>query len=195
MRKLLFLDVDNTICNSTKRFVDIYNKEYNQQADWTKCNKWDFSDICPLAKNAEDIFARYDFYNEEMELMDRYIKGVILMLHLQEYDINFVTIGTKNNLKFKEKWLKKNFPYITKNRYHLLEKTNMGKEEIHMQDGILVDDSYINLLTSNAELKICMHKPVEWNKDIERSGFIRLNHSLELYNYIVELEKVGIIIG
>ena len=50
MKKILYLDVDNTICNSTKRFVEIYNQEYNQQADWTKCYKWDLSDICPLVK-------------------------------------------------------------------------------------------------------------------------------------------------
>ena len=195
MKKLLFFDVDNTICNSTKRFVDIYNKEYNQQADWTKCYKWDFSDMCPLVEDAEIIFAREDFYNKEMDLMDKYIKAVIMMLYTQDYYIHFVTIGTKQNLEFKKKWLQEQFPYISDKKIHLLEKTNMGKEEIHMQDGVLIDDNYINLLTSNAELKICMHKPTEWNKDVERSGFVRLKNSLELYNYIMELEKVGAIIG
>lgn len=195
MRKLLYLDVDNTICNSTKRFVEIYNQEYNQQADWTKCYKWDYSDICPLLEDAEVIFAREDFYNDKLEFMDKYIKLIIQLLHLQDYGINFVTIGTKNNLKYKEQWLKVQFPYIHKNNYHLLEKTNMGKEEIHMQDGALIDDSYINLLTSNSDLKICMHKPTGWNKDVERSGFIRLNNSLELYDFIKKLEKEGVIIG
>lgn len=195
MRKLLYLDVDNTICNSTKRFVEIYNEEYNQQADWTKCYKWDYSDICPLLENAEVIFAREDFYNDKLELMDKYIKTIILLLNLQDYDIHFVTIGTKDNLKYKELWLEKQFPYISKKNYHLLEKTNMGKEEIHMQDGILVDDNYINLLTSNSDLKICMHKRTGWNKDIERSGFIRLNNSLELYEFIKKLEREGIVVG
>lgn len=193
MKKLLFLDVDNTLCNSTKRFVEIYNQEYNANADWTKCYKWDYSDICPLLEDSEIFFAREDFYNDKMELTDTHIKGIIAILYLRGYDINFVTIGTKNNLKYKEKWLEKNFPYISKDKYHLLEKTSMGKEEIHMQDGILVDDSYINLLTSNADLKICMHKRTDWNKDIERSGFIRLNNSMELYNYLMKLEKEGVI--
>lgn len=195
MKKLLFLDVDNTICNSTKRFVEIYNQEYNTNADWTKCYKWDYSDICPLLQDAEIFFAREDFYNEQLDLMDDYVKGVIAMLYLQGYDINFVTIGTKDNLKYKEKWLKENFPYISKDKYHLLEKTNMGKEEIHMQDGILIDDNYINLLTSNADLKICMHKPVEWNRDVERSGFVRLNNSMEMYHHLIKLEKEGVIVG
>lgn len=195
MRKLLYLDVDNTICNSTKRFVEIYNQEYNQQADWTKCYKWDYSDVCPLLEDAEAIFAREDFYNDKLELTDKHIKVIILLLHLQDYDIHFVTIGTKDNLVYKKQWLVKQFPYIPENNYHLLEKTNMGKEEIHMQGGILVDDNYINLLTSNSDLKICMHEPVEWNKDIERSGFIRLKNSLELYDFLRRLEREGIIIG
>lgn len=195
MRKLLYLDVDNTICNSTKRFVEIYNQEYNQQADWEKCFKWDYSDICPLLEDAEPIFAREDFYNDKLELMDKYIKTIILLLNLQDYDIHFVTIGTKDNLKYKKRWLEKLFPYIPKQNYHLLEKANMGKEEIHMQEGILVDDNYINLLTSNSDLKICMHKTTEWNKGVERSGFIRLNNSLELYEFIKKLEGEGVIIG
>ena len=195
MRKLLYLDVDNTICNSTKRFVEIYNQEYNQQADWTKCYNWDYSDICPLLEDAEVIFAREDFYNYKLELMDNYMATIIRLLHLQNYDIHFVTIGTKYNLAYKEKWIEEQFPYIPKTNYHLLEKTDMGKEEIHMQGGILVDDNYINLLTSNSDLKICMHKKTGWNKGVERSGFIRLNDSLELYEFIKKLEKEGVIIG
>ena len=195
MRKLLYLDVDNTICNSTKRFVEIYNQEYNQQADWTKCYKWNYSDVCPLLEDAEAIFAREDFYNDKLELTDKHIKVIILLLHLQDYDIHFVTIGTKDNLAYKKQWLAKQFPYIPENNYHLLEKTNMGKEEIHMQGGILVDDNCINLLTSNSDLKICMHKVTGWNKDIEKSGFIRLNDSLELYEFIKKLEREGVIIG
>ena len=195
MKKILFLDVDNTICNSTKRFVEIYNQEYNANADWTKCCKWDYSDICPLLEDAETFFAREDFYNDQLEFMDEYIKSVIAMLYLQGYDINFITIGTKDNLKYKEKWLEGNFTYISKDKYHLLEKTCMGKEEIDMQDAILVDDSCVNLLTSNADLKICMHKPTEWNSDVEKSGFVRLNNSMELYSYIMKLEKEGEIVG
>lgn len=195
MEKILYFDVDNTICNSTKRFTEIYNQEYNQQADWTKCFKWDYSDICPLLKNSETIFAREDFYNEQLEFVDEWISGVITAFHLLGYDVNFVTIGTKENLKYKRLWLEKQFPYISKKNYHLLEKTCMGKEEIHMQGGTLIDDSYINLLTSNADLKICMHKPTDWNKDVEKSGFKRLYNSLELFDYITGLKKAGVIRG
>ena len=93
--KILYLDVDNTICNSTKRFVEIYNQEYNQQADWTKCYKWDLSDICPLVKDSELYFAREDFYNDKLELIDNHVKGIIAILYLQGYDVHFITIGTK----------------------------------------------------------------------------------------------------
>ena len=194
MKKILYLDVDNTICNSTKRFVEIYNQEYNANADWNKCCKWDYSDICPLLKDSELYFAREDFYNDKLELIDNHVKGIIAILYLQGYDVHFITIGTKNNLKYKEQWLERNFPYITKDKYHLLEKTDMGKSEISMINGILVDDNYINLLTSSADLKICMHKETEWNKDIEKSGFKRLHNSMELYNYLMKLEEAGEII-
>jgi 5'(3')-deoxyribonucleotidase len=189
MNKLLYFDVDNTICNSTKRFVQIYNREYNENANWQDCYLWDYSDICPKLKDSEVIFSREDFYNHEMDFKDKYIDTIIKLLYLKNYDINFVTIGSKENLKYKSNWLKHNFPYIRQSNYHMLEKLSMGKEEIHMQNGILIDDNYINLLTSNADLKICMHKKVEWNKGVEQSGFIRLKNSLELYDFITQLER------
>lgn len=157
MNKKLFFDVDGTICNSPKRIVEIYNKEFNQNSNWEECNKWDFSDVCPLLQDSEQFFARPDFYTD-IELTDEYIKGVISMFYLIGYDINFVTIGTKNNLKYKKNWLVEQFPYISNNKMILLEKTDMGKGEIDMIGGILIDDNYINLLTSNADRKICMHK-------------------------------------
>ena len=192
MEKRLFFDVDNTICNSTKRFVEIYNEIYDQNADWKKCYKWDYSDICPLVEDAEAIFARSDFYNNQLDFHDPYVYSILDYLYnAGGYDIHFVTIGTKRNLYFKTIWLERRFPYIPKENYHLLEKTEMGKGEVDMSKGILIDDNCINLLTSNADMKICMHKRVEWNKDIEKSGFKRVEDSLELYQYLRELESKG----
>ena len=54
-------------------------------------------------------FAREDFYNDKLELIDNHVKGIIAILYLQGYDVHFITIGTKNNLKYKEQWLEKNF--------------------------------------------------------------------------------------
>jgi 5'(3')-deoxyribonucleotidase len=192
MKKKIFFDVDSTLCNSPKRFIELYNEKYNQNADWKKVYKWDFSDVCPLLENAEEIFAHPEFYNAQLEYMDVYIPSVLNYLHTSgEYEIDFVTIGNKDNLYFKKNWLQRNFPYITDDHYHLLNKIKMGKSEIDMSDSILIDDNYINLLTSNADLKICMYDIMEWNKDVEKSGFKRLKDSLDLYNYLSMLERDG----
>jgi len=187
------------IFNSPKRFIEIYNKEYNQNADWRKVNKWDFSDTCPLLKNhdAERYFSLPEFYNKEMDYQDVYIPSIIKYLYnVDGYDVHFVTIGNRDNLYFKRKLLEWHFPYIPKEtNYHLLEKIHMGKSEIDMSGAILIDDNYINLLTSNSDLKICMHRITDWNKDVERSGFKRLCNSLEVYNYIKQLEWDGGFIG
>ena len=191
MKKKLFFDVDGTICKSPKRVVQIYNEEFNQNSNWEECNKWDFSDVCPLLLDAESYFSRPDFYKNQLELTDPYIKGIISLLFISGYEIYFITIGSKDNLEHKKNWLIEQFPYVLESNMILLEKLNMGKAEIDMQGGILIDDNYINLLTSNADEKICMHKRTEWNEGVERSGFVRLKDSLELYNYIIKLEKEG----
>lgn len=191
MKKILYFDVDNTICNSTKRFVEIYNEIYNEQADWTQCYQWDYLDICPKLKEPELIFAREDFYNDKLNFKDKYIYTVIKLLYLLDYEIHFVTIGSEDNLKYKTDWLIQKFPYVPIENYHLLHKLDMGKEEVDMKDGIIIDDNFINLSSSNASLKICMHKIVEWNEDVEANGFIRLKDGFELYEFLYMLEKRG----
>ena len=39
------------------------------------------------------------------------------------------------------------------------------KSHIDMSDGIFIDDSVNNLITSNAELKICFGDEYDWNKN------------------------------
>jgi hypothetical protein len=192
MEKKLFWDVDNTLVNSKKRFVELYNIEYKQDADWRKVCKYDLSDECPLVENPIEIFNKPQFYNNDLDWEDMYVPEILRMLQLRDgFEIHIVTIGTKENLFFKKQWLKRRLKFINEENYHLLEKTDLGKGEINMINSTLIDDSYINLLTSNSKLKICMHKRTEWNKDCERSGFIRIENSLLLYQYIKKLEEQG----
>jgi len=54
----LILDVDDSIINSTQSFAECYNLLYKNhtdfaEADWTKCNKYDLSDIIGSSKRIQ----------------------------------------------------------------------------------------------------------------------------------------------
>jgi hypothetical protein len=100
----------------------------------------------------------------ELELFD----GVIETLLKQQdnYNIELVTIGTSDNLYWKEKWCREKLPINFK--YRGIEKFGMGKSKdvCDMSGGVIIDDHINNIVTSNADHKI-LYKgdyETEWNQ-------------------------------
>lgn len=166
--KNIFLDFDGTIVNSIKAYCDIYNYFYKDKlnftpADWTKVNKWNFEDECLLAADkVEDIFASSLFFNE-LELINDNTLDVLDRLK-ERFNIVICSIGTPSNIAHKVEWIEsvlgiKDMIMISK------AKAEMGKSSVDMIDGILIDDHIDNLVTSNADIKICFGEEKEWNKE------------------------------
>lgn len=167
----LFLDFDNTICNSIKAFCNTYNTTYpyNQTkdfkpADWTKCAKWNFSDQCNISSDeeVEHIFSIHNFF-EKLEFMS-YAEEVIPKL-CEKYNVIICSIGTLENLSHKSLWIKENMPYIRNTILINNDGCKMDKSIINMDNGIFIDDVSSNLFSSNARYKYCFGKKYEWNTD------------------------------
>lgn len=95
------------------------------------------------------------------------------------YDITIVSSGYSPNLRAKEKWVKDNLPYCKFIGVNL--KNHRNKAHIDMSDGIFFDDSYSNLMTSNALINVCFGDEYEWNKDW--NGF-RCNNWNDVKNFL-----------
>lgn len=163
MKKKIFLDFDSTITDSVKAYCEVYNWLYNAHADYRKVNKWDLSDECLLAANyVEDIFASQEFFNV-LEPMDNYTLEVINMLK-KKYDVIICSIGTPENISRKAKWIEQKLDIKD---MILLSQSNlkMDKSIIDMSGGIIIDDHADNLVTSNADIKICFGAIKAWNED------------------------------
>jgi len=171
----LFLDIDNSITNSTKAFVDTYNHLYKYHeefipAQWDKVQKYDFSDQCGILKTSSDrleIFNNSIFF-KKLEFINHNTYGVIRELS-NKYRILFISIGTPKNLSLKSLWLEENFPFI--NDYILINNGNkIDKSIVNMNEAIFIDDCTGNLDSSNAKLKIIFGREYEWSqtKDHQR---------------------------
>lgn len=168
-KEKLFLDIDGTITDSIKAYCQTYSDIYQfhdnfKQPDWTKVEKWDLSDQCPLETNPEYIFSHHKFF-KYLNFIDEDMKDVLFELS-RKYQIIIVSIGTAHNLAYKSVWLNDNLPFI---KDYILLRNNgciMDKSMIDMSKGIFVDDVDSNLLTSNARWKICFKNNgiKEWNQ-------------------------------
>jgi len=185
MSKLkLILDCDNTIINSTKAYSDVYYQLYKNhpdfvEADWTKCNNYNLSDIAPLKSKPSNIFNSKLFF----ELVEPFENAVdILEILSQEFDIYICTIGNKQNIQNKLTYLEKTFPFIENILPIINLDCTMDKSMIQMENAIFVDDVYSNLITSNAPIKICYGEIKSWN---EKWNGRRCSDMLDMYNQLI----------
>lgn len=99
------------------------------------------------------------------------------------YEITIVSSGYSPNLVAKELWINKHLPYCNFIGVNLKEYKD--KSHINMQDGIFIDDSMQNLVTSNAILNICFGDDYEWNKNWQG---IRCRNWMDVGNCLTKLK-------
>ena len=165
----VYIDIDNTIINSTKRFVDIYNKINKSNYDWTKVKEWGFQPELNVSNcEIKHIFDTEYFYKEEY-LYDR-CKLTIKMIREQlNCNVVFLTIGTKTNNKHKAEMIGRVFEdvdLICINK----ENVTMDKSMIKMKhNDIIIDDNEDNLITSNCinerRILFCPEGQKGWNSN------------------------------
>ncbi|MCK9331017.1 MAG: hypothetical protein M0Q94_14170 [Candidatus Cloacimonetes bacterium] len=172
-----FVDFDCTITDSIKAFSDTYNYRYRyhpefKPADPNKIQRYNFEDICPLVKNALNIF--------EDELFFKYLKFIndntyeVLRKLNEKYQLIICSIGTPENAAYKALYLKDKLPFIKD--YILITNQNckMDKGIVNMKDAIFMDDIPSNLISSSAKNKILFGKIYPWNKE----GLNKYEHCL-----------------
>lgn len=87
-----------------------------------------------------------------------------LLILKDKYQIEVATLGDIPNLNLKRIWISKHMPYVE--AMHLIDsKQYAHKSHIDMSDSIFIDDSSLNLTTSNAVVKILFGDRYPWNSD------------------------------
>lgn len=166
----IFIDFDCTIVDSVKTYCNVYNSSYKEhegfkKADHSRVNRYDLMDQCQLVDHQETIFSHEEFF-KHLEFMP-HAEEVINKLG-SKYELVICSIGTLDNISLKAKWIKNNLSFI-KNVILISSAvaTNgikMDKSSVNMNNSIFIDDHVENLLSSNAEFKICFGKEYEWNR-------------------------------
>ena len=163
--KKIYLDLDNTVMQTTKAIVDIYNDDFSAYSnfkyiDYRQVHSWYFDEL--------ELCDR-DYINNLFN-QPRFFRIVKMFPNAKEkidelsnkYKIVFVSMCYYPNKKLKEIWVKENFPYakfisVDFNKY-------LNKSHIDMSDGIaFIDDSVNNLKESNCSRNICFDDGFDYN--------------------------------
>lgn len=165
-KKKIYLDFDGCIVNTIAAIVSLYNEDFKyykkfEPIKWWEVNTWDFSECnCATPEYINTYFNQQRFF-ERLTYMD-WAKETLDELK-DNYDITIVSSGYSPNLKAKEIWISENIPYCK--FIGVNYKEYQDKSHIDMSDGIFLDDSSKNLVTSNALINICFGEEYTWNED------------------------------
>lgn len=153
----LYIDIDNTIITTAETFIEKYCTEKGIKKDFYNLKDWNFRSIDRKIDSKE--FLKYietkEFFNE-VQFYDDFLRFYVR--NGDNFNFNFVTIGTKKNLELKKDFIFKSLPTIKNVKYIGLENNN--KNIIDMSNGIQIDDKYDNLNTS-AKIKILQKNYIE----------------------------------
>lgn len=204
----IYIDFDNTMVDSILTIVNLYNQDFCAYQDFRSVNpnnifNWNFKELTLTSRQyINQLFNSPRFFNNL-----KYMENAETILWLLSFNFNFtiVSCGDCPNLKLKEKWLNRNFcTYINEVKYinHAFVKfvgvnscEHSDKSHIDMSDGILIDDSLTNLVTSNAKYKILFGKEKDWNIDngdryVRCENWIDVMHEIERLKFMHKGEEV-----
>lgn len=185
----LFIDFDNTIANSSEVIVDMLNEHFDKNENFEKLRKYDFSDLFPECSywdiekffNSDKMFERLKIFPNMIETVDAF----------KDFfdEISIVTIGTKDNLENKKRFLKENNLELT--FYGIENNGRSDKSSVDMHNGVFIDDHIGCLHSSNAKIKILMKNVEngEWNKVEPNDDIYVVNNWYEVYSIFDFIKK------
>jgi len=169
-KKIIYLDVDNTIFPAEKRMAEIWNEHYKlpneNPMDYKKITSWNAG----IDKDTVgEIFSRIDFYDpSKIELYDG-VQESLKKAKEMGYKIVIFSKGTLTNIASKCVWLENILGKdIDAHVFMGSSDVKMGKSSLNMDGGIMIDDHIENLVGNNTMYNICAkmsEQEVDWNKD------------------------------
>lgn len=189
--KKLFIDLDGVVFDTIQTIVNLYNTDHIMYKDFqvihpSEIKTWDFDELVLESRDYIDKYFNMPRFFTNVTLMMG-SKWIINKLHnIHKYEIIFCSSGSYPNLQLKRRWIDKNFGFADFIPVEM--PTYLDKSNVDMSGGIFIDDLSQNLMTSNADIKICFGDVYSWNEDW---GGIRCNNWIEIYDYIKRFERNG----
>lgn len=192
--KKMFIDLDGVVFHTVKIITDLYNADHIMYKDFkmvkpAEIKTWNFDELNLEPREFIDRYFNQPRFFEKPTLMVG-CSWIINKLHNDfGYKIVFCSSGSYANLKLKQIWIDRHFGFADfipvemptyKDKSHV-KMSGKDTEDIN----VFIDDVSKNLVTSDADIKICFGDIYSWNEDWDG---VRCRNWMEVYEYIRELE-------
>ena len=146
--------------------ASLYNEDFKYYSDFEyilpeQINTWDFAECkCASSEYINTYFNQQRFFDRLEFMPSAY--GTVREMAINN-EVIIVSSGYNPNLRAKEIFCREHLPFCKFIGVNL--KQYEDKSHIDMSGGVFIDDSANNLMTSNADIKICFGDLYPWNKD------------------------------
>ena len=185
----LYIDIDNVVFDTVHIIKTMYDEDFRLYDDYhevtlDQLTSYNFQELNLLTKEKLNEYFCSGRFFDKIAYIDGAYYSIAYLSSFLSIPISFVSIGTPENIKGKQIWLKE-FNDKFNLFIDLIGIDDDDKSQIDMSNGILIDDVVQNLESSNAYLKVCFGN-YAWNKDWQG---IRANNWSELRQIIYEEVK------
>lgn len=185
----LFVDFDGVLMNTIKRITDLYNTDFNDDKKWPDVNSWSFSELNKTTPEIIDQYFDSAKFFWGLDYMDD-AATIVPMIQDKWFKDSFyiVSTGRERNLKLKKWNIPRYFPEFDINHFIGIDINKFNdKSHIDMSGAVFIDDLSENLMSSNADIKICFGSVYPWNSDWNG---VRCKTWFEVYRLINELSNI-----
>ena len=169
-KPILYLDIDNVVFNTVEAIKFMYDEDFRLYNGWIDVpvqdiKSYSFKELQLLDnKRLNEYFCSGRFF-DIVACFEGAESSMCSLNQLNDIPIVLVSLGTPENIRGKRIWVN-TFNQAFGTDIELIGVHDFDKSQIDMSGGILVDDLPQNLISSNADIKICFGD-YEWNKDWE----------------------------
>lgn len=161
----LYCDFDGTYADTIQAICALYNEDFCyypgfKKINWWEIDTWGFEELSLASREYINEYFNQPRFFKVIHAYP-YAMQIMMKLHEAGHEITIVSMGDAPNLIQKEAWVKKSLPFAGFIGCDFAEYKD--KSHIDMSDGILMDDSRVNLETSNAKYKILFGDNYPWN--------------------------------
>ena len=192
MRRRIFIDLDGVVIDTIRTIVGIYNEDHAQYKNFrmavpSDIKTWDFDELeLESREYIDSYFNQPRFFKSEHLKWMMGAKWIINKLHDNlDYKIIFCSSGSYPNLQLKRQWIDRQFFYADFIPVEMPTYADKSHVDMSGEGTVFIDDVSKNLITSNAETKICFGETYSWNEDWDG---IRCRDWIEVYKFFKSLE-------
>lgn len=160
-KKIVAVDMDDTICHLVKRAIYHNNKDYpTHPLDYETMFDWNTDHLRHPECTQDVFFGRPGLY-EELELFDEHVLGEMEKIHNQ-HDLIIVTAARASAVVEKWNWLQKHMPFIPYKNFFACKRKDL------INFDLLIDDGPHNIVPTLMKQKQVICIPHPWNQEFRK---------------------------